>query len=439
MSKLRRVPPQHAANKVDAAASADDAVAAWAAAENESWRGRAIGRVHTRFTRNGLHMAFVAIFAVLGGSVRGFNLLVILAGLMVGILIMQWRFCRGTLPGLTVHRTPPPEAFAGTPFKMRFEITNHRRWLPAWLIRLEDQIRGRHLPGRGIEAVTSVGIIRPGTSELAAYDCLIARRGRYRFGPVRLATGFPFGLINAWKNTRTPAALIVFPQLAKLKPRWSGIIENRREGLAASRNSSGPNEGEFFGIRNWQSGDSQRWIHWRTTARIGELAVRQFEQRNRTQLSLLLDPYSELAEDQDDPNLEWAISVAAAVVVEVASLATSRLAFGIADADAQAMFSQRVSNFRRAGLQMLATVKPSSEPPLTATLVKLLQYSNPNWPIMVVSPRGPRLDLLAASSDDHREGIPSAVLSRLDIIWLDVTSEACQRIAVPIGTDHATH
>lgn len=387
-----------------------------------------LDRIYTRFTRNGLHVAFVAVFAMLGGSVRGLNLLVILAGLMVGILLMQWRFCRATLPGLTVRRILPREAFAGSSFKVRFHVTNHRAWLPAWLLRLEDRIRGNRLPTKGTEAVCSVGIVRPNLSDATNYDCLITHRGKYRFGPVRLATGFPFGLLKAWKNTKTYSTLMVYPALAPLAPNWTGLIENRREGLAASRNSSGPNDGEFYGIRSWRNGDSQRWIHWRTTARVGELSVRQFEQRNRTQLSLILDPFLKLPSDGDD--LEWAISVAAAVANELAQLASNRVAFGIADSNSRVLFSHRVTDFRRAVLDSLAVVDGTNEPSLSKTLANVLVNGNPNWPILVISPRPANLELLTSSDNEKRGSINSALLARLDVTWLDVTSQSGKRIAL---------
>lgn len=402
--------------------------------ENERPANVRLDRIYTRFTRNGLHVAFIAVFAMLGGSVRGLNLLVILAGLMVGILLMQWRFCRATLPGLTVRRILPGEAYAGTSFKVRFHVTNHREWLPAWLLRLEDRIRGNRATNKDSDAVCSVSIVRPKLSDATNYDCLITQRGKYRFGPVRLATGFPFGLLKAWKNTKTASTLMVYPALAPLAPNWSGLIENRREGLAASRNSSGPNDGEFYGIRSWRNGDSQRWIHWRTTARVGELSVRQFEQRNRTQLSLILDPY--LTPQSSAEDLEWAISVSASIANELAQMASNRIAFGIADAASHVLFSHRVTDFRRAVLDSLSMVNGIAKPTLAKTLSKLLVDGNPNWPILIVSPRSSDLQLLADDSNvghdpNKRHGaVNSALIARLDITWLDVTSQTGKRIAL---------
>jgi len=383
--------------------------------------------VQTRLTRNGVHMAFVALFAALGGSVRGFNLLVILAGLIIGILLMQWRFSRVLLPGLSARRMLPREAFAKTPFKVRFAVANGRWWLPAWLIRIEDKILAIDSALPPAQAGCSLSMIRPSSSEATQYDCTFSRRGHYQFGPLRLTTGFPFGLTRAAKNAAAVAPLTVFPRLATLRPQWIGVIENRRDGLSASRHSSGPSEGDFYGIRRWQTGDSRRWIHWRTTARIGNLAVRQFEHLNRTELSLLVDPYS--LDDADSNAVEWAISVAAAMVQHLAVQNHPHLVLGIADAAKTVVASNRVPSFRTAALHALAGVRCLEQPPLDTTLAAMFASINPHQPIVVVSPRPARMDLLRSGQGPGGARFSPLLFDKLDILWLDVTSPSSERIA----------
>ena len=50
---------------------------------------------------------------MLGGALRGFNLLLVLAGLLVGTLVMQWRWSRRSVESIGVRRRLSPEAFAG--------------------------------------------------------------------------------------------------------------------------------------------------------------------------------------------------------------------------------------------------------------------------------------------------------------------------------------
>src|SRR5438445_186493 len=55
-------------------------------------------------------------------------------------------------------------------------------------------------------------------------------------------------------------------------------------------------EAEFHGLRQFRAGDSPRWIHWRTSARTGELVVREFDHGTHNDLVLILEPFA----DQDD-------------------------------------------------------------------------------------------------------------------------------------------
>ena len=58
--------------------------------------------------------------------------------LLVAALLLQWRWARQTLVAVSVKRRLPSEAFAGQPFTVQFLITNHSRWFPAWLLRIDD-------------------------------------------------------------------------------------------------------------------------------------------------------------------------------------------------------------------------------------------------------------------------------------------------------------
>jgi uncharacterized protein (DUF58 family) len=90
-------------------------------------------------------------------------------------------------------------------------------------------------------------------------------------------------------------------------------------------------EGDFYGLRDWRSGDSRRWIHWRTSARRGTLAVRQFEQPRSQDVAILVELWhpQRPTEDQRE-NVELAISFAATVAEEVCRRGGSQLAVGTA-------------------------------------------------------------------------------------------------------------
>jgi uncharacterized protein (DUF58 family) len=76
-------------------------------------------------------------------------------------------------------------------------------------------------------------------------------------------------------------------------------------------------EAEFHGLRDWRSGDSQRWIHWRATARHGDLIVREFEHQEHHDLVVVLDLSREAGDGRSSVELvERAVSLAATLVAE---------------------------------------------------------------------------------------------------------------------------
>lgn len=250
-------------------------------------------------TRLGYHFLFVALFAMIGGSIRGFNLLLVLSGLLISVILVQWRCGRAMIRLAGVARRLPQDVFAGRPFEIHYLVTNRGRWLPVWMLQIKDQIKNLSVKNPTIRGERSqsvihvaAGFVAPKSSVDTSCHCLITARGRYQLGPVRLSTGFPFSLMESAKRIDRhdlAAQVVVYPGLVEIHRRWF-------EDLAlAARGSGGPAarvnglDGEFFGLREWNSGDNPRWIHWRTSARLTEPAVRQFEQTNRREITLVLD------------------------------------------------------------------------------------------------------------------------------------------------------
>ena len=113
---------------------------------------------------------------------------------------------------------------------------------------------------------------------------------------MRLSTRFPFGLFRYSMNCGTSATLTVLPRLGRLTQSWNAL---RHESFAGNdRREHRPGiDGDFYGLRPWQRGDSRRWIHWRTSARAGGVMVRQFEQPHSRDAAIVLDLWQPAAPD----------------------------------------------------------------------------------------------------------------------------------------------
>lgn len=251
---------------------------------------------------------------MLGGALRGFNLLLVLAGLIVGILITQWRWSRRSLEKLRVDRIFPRDIFAGEVAQVRYRIQNGNYWMPAWMIRIEDVIEARTKSNLGVIA-TGTPLIEAGGRTVITSDLCFSDRGEYTLPGAKVMTCFPFSLSTAILDCPKAEQVIVFPQLLSLQKHWDQNLRQKSLGNSAKHHQQGSGEGEFFGLREWRNGDNRKWIHWRTSARIGHLAVRQFEDQRKLNVFMIVDAFLDRSDDSD--LLESTICLAASVAMGI--------------------------------------------------------------------------------------------------------------------------
>ena len=112
-------------------------------------------------------------------------------------------------------------------------------------------------------------------------------RGRHRFEPVRLSIADPFGLAEARLTLDEQQALVVYPRLVELERLFfdGGAGPEHGRQLLLRR----PVGFDLHSVRDYQPGDSLRRVHWPSTARRGELMVKELEDSPRDEVAVLLD------------------------------------------------------------------------------------------------------------------------------------------------------
>lgn len=363
--------------------------------------------VKIRMQRLGWQFVFVGVFAMVGGAVRAFNLPFVLAGLIVGTLILHWRWVRHTAAHGSVVRQLPIDAFAGEPFEVRFWVRNHSRWLPAWLLRIDDRIGRVEADGRRdwlgkthdlleapTEARCGLGVVARRQSRSVGYRCTVSKRGRYDFGPLRLSTAAPLGLLAAEVVDRHTDSFYVFPQRISLSPNWQRILRSQLGGGTTRGAAAGVDTGDFFGIRDWQQGDSRRQIHWRTTARINQLAVRQYEQQRRYDVGVIVDAHYVAAiarrpqTDGQEAVLEFLLSTAGALLLELSANSLNRVSLAVAGSQVQtASLGGGRGESLSAALRLLAEVSPSPTADVAGGVQRLMRRAGRLRDLIVLSTR----------------------------------------------------
>lgn len=329
----------------------------------------------------------VLAFLFMGALLRDINLLLILFGLLVGLFLVSWRVVHISMRDLKFARHVPKRTVAGELLEVEIEVKSRRRRGTSWVVRVADQVT---LEGakNALRPATLFARIGPGTSRRETYRGRLNQRGRYVFGPLIASTRFPFGLLRRSTRVDQTDSLIVVPRLGRLTRRWQQSQQDVFEATHLARRRPGVVEGDFHGLRDWRSGDSRRWIHWRTSARQGELMVRQFEQhRNQDQL-LILDLWqSKHAGETERDVVELAVSFAATIIAEACRQGGRHLAFGIA-AQKQ-VFSRGTSSraFLQDALDTLALARATSVDRLPNTLTRALDHVRANTDVLLISTR----------------------------------------------------
>jgi uncharacterized protein (DUF58 family) len=153
-----------------------------------------------------------------------------------------------------------------------------------------------------------------------------ARRAVITAGPAVSVRGDQLGLLRRRVRWAQPVELFVHPVTTLLAPSQSGLVRDLEGAVTSTLTNS---DLEFHALRPYEPGDDQRYVHWRASARNGQLMVRQFQETRRSELVLaqLVDSagYARTSDTSDtsntadtsNPEFELAVSVMASVGAQV--------------------------------------------------------------------------------------------------------------------------
>ncbi len=200
---------------------------------------------------------------------------------------------------------------AGQPARIDLDLVNAGR-SSAGAVLVEDQVP--YALGTRPRFVLQ-GIARQWQRRVS-YQVRSDVRGRFEIGPLTIRIADPFGLIELRRLVPGVAPLVVTPRIVAL-PRipvmggWSGSGEHRPQAFAAG-------SAEDVSVREYRRGDELRRVHWRSSARVGDLMVRREEQPWEARATVLLDNRLRAHRGQGlGSSFEFAVVAAASLVLHL--------------------------------------------------------------------------------------------------------------------------
>ena len=222
-------------------------------------------------------------------------------------------------------RSIPPIVSAGQPalLELTVEQSGLAGSLSTPVLLVTDDSRS---PGLCQPAKIIVPRVKRGDRARVTFDLPTSRRGLIEAGAYKAGISDPLGLAERRLSTSRPARCVVLPRIEQLEtvvPKGLGGGGPESTRSAAERLVTGSSM-----LRRYAQGDDLRRIHWRTTARVGELMVREGGDRDdpsRISTTVMLDAGGETTPPDE---LDRAVEVAASVLSAAADDSSAGLAGG---------------------------------------------------------------------------------------------------------------
>ncbi len=258
----------------------------------------------------GLLFAGITLFVFLAARNSGSNPLYFAFGLMVGAILVALALGALLLRKIDVVRIAPDHAAVGRPTAVHYRLTNRKRFCPSLAVRVHE---ARWLGQLRADPHGYCLHLGPGETVTLMSHLLPARRGIVELREIRIASSFPFGFLNRSRRTPAPHRIVVYPRIGLLNRQIAlRCRETTTTGPMTSEVRGGNDE--FYGLREYRLGDNVKAIHWRRTARTGELMIRELTSDAPPQLVLVLNLRSWRTLSDGPQAVERAIEFAAALV-----------------------------------------------------------------------------------------------------------------------------
>lgn len=336
-------------------------------------------------TRRGWSLAGAALGLVVAGRLLGTVELWVLATGIVLLLITSMVWARSRRYDLVAHRTVrPARLYVGGDGRVDLSLVNHSdRATP--LLTVTDVFDDGHRAARFV-----LPPLPSGESAKAAYRLPTNRRGRYRIGPLAVSASDPFGLARRTWALETLTEVLVCPRVHDiLAPRQAGgrLVASVETVHARAQAADGE---EFLTLREYEVGDDLRHVHWRSTARVGELMIRQEEAQWRARAVIILDTRPGA---HDARSFETAVEATASIVDRLTRM-RRRVEVLVSNGGSLGTPTARSG---QTVMDRLATIEPGGDDHLAGLLASLRAHRTAAMVVAVVGSLGAvELDALGA-------------------------------------------
>ncbi|MFI5258379.1 MAG: DUF58 domain-containing protein [Candidatus Limnocylindrales bacterium] len=258
------------------------------------------------------------------------------------------------------YRVDHRQAHVGDDLRTTYSISNASGLPKPWLEVYNPTDLPVPLPGRALG-------LRSWAQRSWVAIVPLTRRGTYRIEPMVVRTGDPFGFFEAAATVGRPTLVTVFPRVIPL-PRWR-LANAFLEGTHSAPERTLQTTPLATTVRPYAPGDSFNRIHWRSTARLGEIQVKEFDLEQTADVWIFVDLEARVqAGEGDVSTVEEALRVAASVAHD-AILENRAVGLTTSGHRLVSIPADRGPRQRQKIMQLLAAVDGDGRAPLAEVLL----------------------------------------------------------------------
>jgi uncharacterized protein (DUF58 family) len=246
-----------------------------------------------------LGAAFLVQSPYVAYAIYAFTLLIAISN------FTSWAWLTGLECERTMSRTTLRQ---GEDVDIEVTVTNRRGWPIPWIF-VEDFFPG-DFPRTGDSC--RLAVLMPGKSLTLKYSLRCPRRGYHRIGPVMMESGDLFGLQKRFRTGIQQDYISVLPTVAYIDT--FTVAARRPQGAVRISNRIYEDPTRIAGLREYAPGDPLNRIHWKASARTGQLFTKQTEPSTVMGATLVLDLHEAgYAGERAEIRTELAITTAASI------------------------------------------------------------------------------------------------------------------------------
>jgi uncharacterized protein (DUF58 family) len=248
-------------------------------------------RMEYRLPREGWIFIGGIVLVALAAINTGNNLLFLILACLIASILMSGILSSLTLAGVELNLQLPEHIFAGQTVRGTVELKNEKQTLPSFSLRVEGSKKKDTRSAVLLATPVYFPYVPRLQSVTQSVPLRFERRGLYRQEAFRIVTRFPFGFLQKARRLDIASEALVYPsveatpEFLEVLPGIQGAIESVAKGRGQ----------DLYALRDYLPNDSVRYVHWKASARLGSLMVREFAREDDARVLLVLDPHSAAA------------------------------------------------------------------------------------------------------------------------------------------------